>query len=82
MPGLIAHLLSLAGLSVPGFERGAARAPAEASLLRSVVKPRQDQEGVVRLAFSGGVRRSNLLFQRHDALHQAHDGRVDVGVVL
>lgn len=67
---------------MPRFERGAARAPTEASLLYSAVKPRQDQEVVVRPTFGGGVRRGDLLFQRHDALHQAHDGRIDVGVVL
>lgn len=69
-----------AAVSSPGFEWGAARTPAEPSLFGAVVEPRQDQDAVVRLVL--GISCRSLLLQRHDALHQAHDGCFDVGVVL
>lgn len=68
---------------VSGFKRGASWTSTESLLLHVGVEARQNQNAAFRFGFgAGGVTRGSLLLQWHDALHQARDGSVNVGVVL
>lgn len=75
----------LSSVAVSGFKWGASWTPTQSLLLRVVIKVRQHQN--IAFCFGSGrrgrgVTRGSLLLQRHDVLHQARDGGVDVGVIL
>lgn len=73
--------LPLSVVSVSGFKRGASWTSAKSLLLRVVVEVRQNQNAAFRFGFGDGWSGSLVLY-RHDVLHQACDGSVNVHVVL
>lgn len=85
MREVLSPLLPPSVVSVSGSERGASRTSAQSLLRRVVVEARQNQNAAFRFGSGGcgcGVTRGSLLLHRHDVLHQACDGSVNVGVVL